>query len=136
LNDEKKILINLRREHPITRLQQVVNGEQLLAFQQQIWDVHVDDTLQDYIVRLVAATRQHADLTLGGSPRASLALFKTSQALAALRGRDHVIPDDIKYLVNVTLAHRLIVRPESELRGRTALSVLKDVVENTKLEIQ
>ncbi len=135
-DDEKKILVNLRREHPVTRLQQVVDGEQLLAFQRQIWDVHVDDTLQDYIVRLVAATRQHPDLTLGGSPRASLALFKTAQALAALRGRDHIIPDDIKYLVNVTLAHRLIVRPESELRGRTALSVLKDVVENTKLEIQ
>src|SRR5512135_2105283 len=134
--DEKTILVNLQREHPITRLQPVVDGQALLAFQRQVWDVHVDDTLQEYIVRLVTATRQHPDLILGGSPRASLALFKTAQALAALRGRDHVIPDDIKYLVNVTLAHRLIVRPESELRGRTALSVLKDVVENTKLEIQ
>jgi MoxR-like ATPase len=133
--DEKTILVNLQREHPVTRLQPVVDGQALLAFEQQIWDVHVDETLQDYIVRLVAATRQHPDLTLGGSPRASLALFKTAQALAALRGRDHVIPDDIKYLVNVTLAHRLIVRPEAELRGRTGLTVLKDVVESTKLEL-
>jgi MoxR-like ATPase len=133
--DEKTILIHLRREHPITRLQPVVEGEALLAFQQQIWDVHVDESLQDYIVRLVAATRQHPDLALGGSPRACLALFKTSQALAALRGRDHVIPDDIKYLVNVTMAHRLIVRPEAELRGRTGLTVLKEVLETTKLEL-
>ncbi len=133
--DEKTILINLQREHPITRLQPVVDGQALLAFQQQVWDVHVDDTLQEYIVRLVTATRQHPDLTLGGSPRASLALFKTAQAMAALRGRDHVIPDDIKYLVSVTLAHRLIVRPEAELRGRTGLTVLKDVVEGTKLEL-
>ena len=95
----------------------------------------MDDSLQDYIVRLVTATRQHPDLALGGSPRASLALFKTSQALAALRGRDHVIPDDIKYLVDVTLGHRLIVRPEAELRGRTRLTVLKDVLASTKLEL-
>jgi len=133
--DEKTILINLRREHPITRLQPVVDGQELLTFQQQIWDVHVDDSLQDYILRLVTATRQHPDLALGGSPRASLALFKTSQALAALRGRDHVIPDDIKYLVDVTLGHRLIVRPEAELRGRTRLTVLKDVLASTKLEL-
>ncbi len=133
--DEKTILVNLRREHPITRLQPVVDGQELLTFEKQVWDVHVDDTLHDYIVRLVAATRQHPDLILGGSPRASLALFKTAQALAALRGRDHVIPDDIKYLVNVTVAHRLIVRPEAELRGRTGLTVLKDVVESTKLQL-
>jgi MoxR-like ATPase len=134
--DEKQILLNLRREHPITRLQPVAAGQDLLAFQSQIWDVHVDDTLQDYIIRLVAATRQHPDLTLGGSPRASLALFKASQALAALRGRDHVIPDDIKYLAAPTLPHRFIVRPESELRGRTAATVLRDVLENTALDIQ
>ncbi len=134
-SDEKTILINLRREHPISRLQPVVDGQELLTFQQQIWDVHMDDSLQDYIVRLVTATRQHPDLALGGSPRASLALFKTSQALAALRGRDHVIPDDIKYLVEVTLGHRLIVRPEAELRGRTRLTVLKDVLASTKLEL-
>ncbi len=133
--DEKTILVNLRREHPITRLQPVVDGQELLTFEKQVWDVHVDDTLHDYIVRLVAATRQHPDLILGGSPRASLALFKTAQALAALRGRDHVIPDDLKYLVTVTVAHRLIVRPEAELRGRTGLTVLKDVVESTKLQL-
>jgi MoxR-like ATPase len=133
--DEKQILLNLQREHPITKLEQVVDGTLLLDLQRQVWEVHLDETLQDYLVRLVAATRQHPDLALGGSPRASLALFKTAQALAALRGRDHVIPDDIKALIPVTLAHRLIVRPEAELRGRSAQAILADVVKNTPLEI-
>jgi MoxR-like ATPase len=144
--DERMILKNLQREHPITRLQPVNFGNRtsvdngdgkdlLLALQKQVWEVFVDDSLQDYIIRLVGGTRTHADLLLGGSPRASLALFKTSQALAAVRGRDHVIPDDVKYLVPFTLAHRLIVRPESELRGRTAAVILQDVLAGTSLEL-
>ena len=108
---------------------------QLLHLQQQVWDVHVDETLQAYIVRLVAATRQHPDLALGGSPRASLALYKTAQALAAIRGRDHVIPDDIKYLLQPVLAHRLILKPESELRGRSTAKLLDDILRDTPLDI-
>ncbi|HLF29230.1 MAG TPA: MoxR family ATPase [Anaerolineae bacterium] len=133
--DERQIVLNLQREHPITRLQPIVDGQELLTFQQQVWEVHVDESLQDYIIQLVNATRQHLDLALGASPRASLALFKAAQALAALRGRDHVIPDDIKYLAPVTLAHRLIVLPEAELRGRTAQAILKEAVDHTPLEI-
>lgn len=134
-DDERQILINLRREHPITLLQQAVDGTQMLALQKQVWDVHIDDTLQDYIVTLVNATRVHQDLSLGVSPRGSLALFKSAQALAAVQGRDHVIPDDIKYLVPVTLPHRLIIRPEAELRGRTAQGILQDVLDETPLEL-
>jgi MoxR-like ATPase len=133
--DEKVILKNLRREHPINRIGQVVEMEQLVAMQGQIWDVHVDETLEDYIVRLVGATREHPDLALGASPRGSLALYKSSQALAAIRGRDHAIPDDIKYLAPLTLAHRLIARPEAELRGRNATIILRDVLESVPLEI-
>ncbi len=134
-SEEKQIILNLWREHPIVGLAQVAEASELVGLQKRMWDIHVDETLQEYIVRLVAATRDHPDLALGGSPRASLALFKTAQALAAIRGRDHVIPDDVKYLIAATLTHRLIVRPESELRGRTAGAVLKEIVENTKLEI-
>jgi MoxR-like ATPase len=101
-----------------------------------VWDVHVDETLQDYMIRLVTATRQHPDLALGASPRASLALFKTGQALAAVRGRDHVIPDDVKYLIPAVLAHRLIVRPEAELRGKTADAVLKEIIQETVLQLE
>jgi MoxR-like ATPase len=97
--------------------------------------VHLDDTLQAYIVSIATATRSHPDLSLGISPRGSLALYKAAQALAAERGRDHVIPDDIKYLVHATLSHRLILKPEAELRGRTARIVLDDVLQNTSLDL-
>lgn len=133
--DERQILTNLWREHPITKIGKVVDGQQLSALQKQIWDVHVDVTLQDYIIALVAATRDHPDLSLGASPRGSLALLKAAQALAAIRGRDYVVPEDIKTLVPLTLAHRLILTPEAELRGRSAQSILEAVLEKTPLEL-
>jgi MoxR-like ATPase len=133
--DERQILINLWREHPITKLEKVVSGVELLVLQKQVWDVHVDETLQEYVVALAAATRDHPSLALGVSPRGSLALFKAAQALAAVRGRDHVVPDDIKYLVPFTLPHRLIVTPEAQLRGQTARVILEDILENTPLDL-
>jgi MoxR-like ATPase len=135
LEDEKALLNHLRREHPITHLQTVAAGEQLLTFQRQVWEVNVDPTIQDYIVRLVAATRSHPDLILGGSPRASLALYKTSQALAVLRGRDYVLPDDIKYLLPAALSHRLLIKPEAELRGRSTRQVLEELLKSVPLEL-
>jgi MoxR-like ATPase len=134
-HDERQILVNLWREHPITKLEKVVNGSDLLVLQKQVWDVNVDETLQRYIVDLAVATRTHPDLAMGVSPRGSLSLFKAAQALAAVRGRDHVIPDDIKYLVPVTFAHRLIMRPEAVLRGRTAPSILDDILRSTPLDL-
>ena len=135
VNDEGQILLNLQRQHPIETLEQVVDGSQLPALQRQVWEVHVDDTVRDYVVRLVHATREHPDLALGASPRGSLALFKTAQGLAALRGRDYVLPDDVKPLVRLALAHRLIVRPESALRGRTADQVLNDLLKKVPLDL-
>jgi MoxR-like ATPase len=105
------------------------------SLQEKLWDVNVDDTLQDYIVALAEATRNHSDLALGVSPRGTLALLKAAQAFAAIRGRDYVIPEDIKTLVPLTLAHRLILKPEAELRGRTAQAVLENVLENTPLDL-
>ena len=134
-SDERQILINLKREHPITKLEKVVDGMELLNLQKIIWDIHVDNTLQEYIIALVSATRTHPDLALGVSPRGSLALFKAAQALAAIRGRDHVRPEDVKYLVPVSLAHRLIINPEAELRGRTADNILREILENTPLNL-
>jgi MoxR-like ATPase len=113
----------------------VSDGAQILPLAEQIWDIHVDDTLRDYIVRLVQATRQHPDLMLGASPRGSLGLFKTSQALAALRGRTYVLPDDVKRLAPLALAHRCIVRPESALRGRTANLIVQEILAETPLDI-
>lgn len=133
--DERQILTNLWREHPITKIGKVVDGQELSSLQKRVWDVNVDVTLQDYIVALAEATRNHPDLSLGVSPRGSLALLKGAQALAAICGRDYVIPDDIKTLVPLTLAHRLILKPEAELRGRTARTILEDILEKTALDL-
>ena len=133
--DERQILVNLWREHPITKIGRVVDGQDLSILQKRVWDVNVDNTLQDYIVDLAEATRRHPDLSLGVSPRGSLALLKGAQALAAIRGRDYVTPEDIKTLVPLTLAHRLILKPEAELRGRTPHAVLEDILEKTALDL-
>jgi MoxR-like ATPase len=132
-SDERYLLTSLKGEHPINSLQPVVDGSQVLSLQRQIWEVHVDETLQEYIIRLVTATRNHADLALGASPRGSLALFKAAQALAAVRGRDHVLPEDVKYLAPMTLTHRLIVRPEAELRGRNSTVIMQDLLGSVPL---
>lgn len=134
-DDEIQILRNLRKHHPIETIEQVVDGEQISILHEVVTDVHVDESLERYVLDIVQATRDHPDLALGASPRGSLALYKTSQALAAVNRRDYVIPDDVKTLVPVTLAHRLIVEPESELRGHTAQGILCDVLERTELDI-
>ena len=134
-SDERQILTNLWREHPITKIGKVIDGHELLSLQKRIWDVNVDGTLQDYIVGLAEATRNHPDLSLGVSPRGTLALLKAAQAFAAVQGREYVIPEDVKTLVPLTLSHRLILKPEAELRGHTARSVLEDVLEKTPLDL-
>jgi MoxR-like ATPase len=134
-SDEKVLLINLRREHPIQHLEQVAECSDLLKYQKQVWEIHMDDTLQEYIIRLVHHTRSHPDVALGASPRASLSLFKTTQALAAIHGRDHVLPEDIKKMVVAVLAHRMVLKPEAELRGRTAQSVLEELLAETPLDL-
>lgn len=133
--DEIQILRNLKKQHPIETVDQIVDGLELLSLYDTISDVHVDISLEKYIMAVVNATRAHPDLALGASPRGSLALYKTAQALAALRKRDYVIPDDVKALVPLTLAHRLILKPESELRGRTPERILDEILQETELDI-
>lgn len=132
---EDQLLQNLGRAHPIDSLQQVVDGSQLPALAKQIWDVHVDETVRRYIVRLAQATRQNGDLVNGASPRGSLALYRASQALAAMQGRDHVLPDDVKTLAPDILPHRCLLHPESALRGVQVNDVLSQIMQQTPLEI-
>ena len=134
-DDEAQILRNLKKQHPIERAAQVVDGAELLELYDSVGDVHVDESLERYILAIVRATRSHSDVALGASPRGSLALYKTAQALAALRGRDYVVPDDIKTLAPYTLTHRLIIKPDSQLRGRTAGAILDEILEDTALDI-
>ncbi len=134
-DDEARILRHLKKQHPIETIGQVVDGTELLSLHDAVTDVHVDESLEQYILAVVRATRTHRDLALGASPRGSLALYKAAQALAALRDRDFVIPDDVKTLIPLTLAHRLIVKPESQLRGRTDQAILAEILEQTQLDI-
>ncbi|MEN6479194.1 MAG: MoxR family ATPase [Anaerolineales bacterium] len=134
-DEEERILLNLQRVHPINQVGQVVDGLLVPQLQPVVWEVHVDETVRRYILRLVGATRQHPDLSLGVSPRGSLGLYRASQALAAVRGRGFVLPDDVKYLFHAILGHRVIVKPESALRGRTAQAVLQTILDETPLDI-
>ncbi|MFP3895575.1 MAG: AAA family ATPase [Anaerolineales bacterium] len=133
--EEEQILLNLRREHPIDTIEQVVDGHRIIDLRSDMWDVTVDQTVREYIIRLIHATRNQYDLALGASPRGSLGLYKASQALAAIRGRDYVIPDDVKYLAPFIVGHRLIVNPESALRGRDAQTILENLLAETKLSV-
>lgn len=132
---ESQMLLNLGRAHPIEGLQQVVDGHELPKLARQVWDVHVDDTVRDYIVRLTFATRRHKDLILGASPRGSHALYRGIQAYAAVQGRDYTLPDDVKKLAPAILSHRCLIHPESALRGHTQVGILKEIMAATPLDI-
>jgi MoxR-like ATPase len=134
-DDEAQILRNLKGQHPIESVAKVVDGAQIPSLYDVVGDVHLDESLERYILAIVRATRSHSDVALGASPRGSLALYKTAQALAALRGRDYVVPDDVKTLAPYTLTHRLIIKPDSQLRGRTAWTILDEILESTALDI-
>jgi len=135
LDEERQVLENLRRVHPIERLQPAVDVTDLAALQAQAQEVHVDPSVANYLLRLVAATRAHPDLALGASPRGSLALYKSGQALALIRGRDYVTPDDIKELAPAILTHRLIVKPESEVRGRSRDKIVQALLAEVEVGI-
>jgi MoxR-like ATPase len=133
--EESRMLQALTGVHPIETIEQVVDGTRLPELQATIRDVFVSDSLREYLIKLANATRNHPDLALGASPRASFALFRAAQALAALSGREFVIPDDIKSLVQPIWRHRLLLKPESALRGRTAAAILEGVLAETELAL-
>jgi MoxR-like ATPase len=128
MEEELKMLELLEHENPLDRLEQVVSAEELLAAQQAVRQIHVDPKVRRYITQIVQNTRSCGDVSLGGSPRASLALFRTAQALAAVLGRNFVRPDDVKQMADAVLTHRLILRPESRLRKLTAAAVVSEIV--------
>jgi MoxR-like ATPase len=127
--DENMMLERIRGRHPIETLGQVSTAEELIACTEAVHEVFIHEAVREYLVRVVQTTRRCPDLALGGSPRASAALYRTSQALAALEGRNYVLPDDVKSLTLAVLPHRVILNPESRLRGKTTWQVIQDLVE-------
>ncbi len=126
--DEIRMLDLQQRTHPIDTIDRVVSQEELVDAQRIVKEVYVDQLIKEYIVALVEETRHHPDVYLGASPRGSLALAKTSQARAALAGREYVIPDDIKDLAEYALAHRLIISPAARLKNVDSRAVVNEVI--------
>jgi MoxR-like ATPase len=129
-SDEVNILNSQQHHHPLEDLAQIMTAEELVRIQQQIRTIHVDPSIREYIVAIANATRHHNNIYLGASPRGSLALFRASQALAAMRGRGYVIPDDVKLLARPTLGHRIIVSPAARVRGVTSMAILEEILQS------
>lgn len=129
LEDETKILDDQRLQHPIQKLEKVIDAESILNMQETIKEVYIAAPIKKYIITLIRKTREHQDVYLGSSPRGSLALYRSSQAKAALEGRTYVIPDDVKALAEVILSHRIILAPSARLRYLSPEDVIKDIVE-------
>jgi MoxR-like ATPase len=134
--EERLILHRFRNDRPLDHLEPVVTVEEIRAAAAICRRVYVHPAVEDYLLDLVAASRAEADIALGVSPRGTLALYRAGQALAAIRGRGYVIPDDIKHLVAPVLAHRLVLRPEARLHGRTTGQTLAKLLETTNVPVE
>ncbi len=134
--EENDILLRYRQADPLETLRPVTGPDTLLNHQQAVKAVAVEQSVQHYIVKMVQATRSHPAVELGASPRGSMALYRGAQALAAIRGRQFIIPDDVKYLAPYVLTHRLIISPQTRLRGRTPAGVLAEIIESVPVPVE
>jgi len=134
--EEGAILTRFQQENPLDALFSVVEAAELLELQRLCRQVYVEDSVRNYVIAITRATRNHQDIELGASPRASLSLYLAAQSLAAIRGRNYVIPDDVKYLAIPTLAHRLIARTEARLRGGSVESIVREIISNVPVPVE
>jgi len=134
--EEEAILCRFQQENPLDNLSSVIAGPELIALQKICRQVHVEGSVRNYVVSIVQATRTHQGIKLGASPRASLSLYLASQALAAIEGRNYVIPDDVKVLATPVLAHRLIVKTETGLRGQSAEGVVQAILSTVPVSVE
>ena len=134
--DESAMLIRFERDDPLETLAPVVSPEEIMAMQADVRQVRVEQSVRQYVVDVCRATRLHDDILLGASPRATMALYRTCQARAAIDGRDFVLPDDVKALSAHVLTHRLVVNPQTRLRGRTPEDVVREVVNTVRVPVE
>lgn len=134
--EEVQLLSRLQFQHPIDKLEQVANTQEILKAQEIIKQVHVDQSLRNYIVKLIHSLRNHSQVYLGASPRGSLAIFKGAQALAAIEGRDYVVPDDIKLMARCALPHRVILKPGAQLNGFEPEKLVADILGQVPVPIE
>jgi len=134
--EEVEVLTRSQKTPPIEDLQPVISLDELIELQQHVKETFVEETLKQYIVELANRTRNHPNVYLGASPRASIALMKASQSLAFLSGRDYVIPDDIQYLTPFVFSHRLILKADAKYQGITTEHILEEIIERTHVPIK
>jgi MoxR-like ATPase len=135
-SEEHDMLLRFERSDPLENLSAVTSPQELIAMQRRVRETRVEESVRGYIVDIVRATREHADIELGVSPRGTLALYRCAQALAAIRGREYVLPDDVKLLAPYVLTHRIIISPTTRLRGRSLAEVLMDVIEKVPVPVE
>jgi MoxR-like ATPase len=135
-SEEHAMLLRFERQDPLEDLSAITSPEELLALQRGVRETRVEESIRGYIIDIVRATRQHPDIDLGVSPRGTLALYKCSQALAAIRSRQYVLPDDVKLLAPYVLTHRIMIGPTTRLRGRSLSDVLMDVIETVPVPVE
>ena len=133
--EEEEMLVRFESADPLAEMVPVASGAQILEFQALVQRVYVDPVLRNYTVRLAQATRQHPDVELGASPRATLGLYRCSQALAVMRGREYVTPDEIKELAPFTFGHRVILKSQARLRERTAVGIIEEILEQVTVPV-
>lgn len=136
LDEEVAILSGFHQNTNYRRLDDinpVLRGEEILSFRDTIRSIHVEEKLMQYIGKIIHQTRNHPDIYLGGSPRASLAILATSKAYAAMNGRDFITPEDIRFVINPVLKHRLILSPEKEMEGVSPETVIKQIVDSIEI---
>lgn len=134
--DEEQMLLRFEKDDPLATLQPVMDIAALIPLRDTVRNVRVEATVRKYIVAIARATRTHESLEMGSSPRATLALYGAAQALAAIRGRDYVIPDDIKYLAPFVLTHRVLISPQTRIRGRTPEGIIAEVVDSVPAPVE
>jgi MoxR-like ATPase len=134
--EEDDILLRFEYENPLDGLKPVVDAEELMQLRTLVPRVHCEPSVRRYLIDIVRATRRHPALDLGASPRASLALFRAARALAAVRGRDYVLPDDIKSLAPAMLPHRLILSSQARLRGRDVADIVTEVLAEVAVPVE
>lgn len=133
---ENEMLLRFERSDPLDTLNSVVEPDDILSMQQETRTVRAENSVRQYIVNICRATRAHADVMLGASPRATMALYRTCQARAAINGRDFVIPDDVKEMAPPVLTHRLVVNPQTRLRGRVPEDVVREIVDTVPVPVE
>jgi MoxR-like ATPase len=136
IEEEEAIVLRFAAKENLPDQRPAINTEELLSLQAEVSNVTVEDEIRKYVMNIVRLSRENERVTLGGSPRSSIALFKASQAKAALSGRDFVIPDDVKYLAEPVLAHRIIPTSNARLRGYSQSSIVADVLSSVPVPIE